>query len=297
MNFELAVQLLELPTNFTQDDLKKSFHKKVKEYHPDQIDYYDYDDNLIKKINEAYNYLSKKLRNNETLLSNFKKNYLIEINKFREYSTDVVYPNYFYLTLEDIISVIINFEKSINNLNSGSDLSKLFISSKLFIQSLYIDLLNTFCLRNNIDSKLLNSINYNTSIGNFFNQLLNYKKEIEDEKKKNLKLRIQNECNKYKTYDYYNILAKTVDKIIADYEIKAFLSRDYNSILLDMHNEINTVFNNYYKIIEKCNEIEKWINSIQINNEDITIFINLLNNFKKELNILGINYKKNSYNF
>ena len=59
MNFETAIDILELPRKFTDNELKKAYYKKALVFHPDKNTNEDTTEKF-KKINEAYTFLGKK---------------------------------------------------------------------------------------------------------------------------------------------------------------------------------------------------------------------------------------------
>ena len=66
-DFEKYIKLLDLPDDFDIADLKKAYREKVLQYHPDkaknEAERVGYEA-LMKKLNEANEYLKKYLENN-----------------------------------------------------------------------------------------------------------------------------------------------------------------------------------------------------------------------------------------
>lgn len=58
MNFDRAVEILELQKNFTCKELKKAYYKKAIKYHPDKNNGDKENASVFKKVNEAYIFLS-----------------------------------------------------------------------------------------------------------------------------------------------------------------------------------------------------------------------------------------------
>ena len=75
MNFNEAKVILELPDNFTPEELKKQYHKLAKFYHPDKNK--EINSDIFIKINEAYNFLNKK---------NYKINEFNSFNQFNPFN-------------------------------------------------------------------------------------------------------------------------------------------------------------------------------------------------------------------
>lgn len=63
MDFNTAINLLELKGTFTKNDLKKAYRKKCLQYHPDKN---PYGEEVFKLINEANQFLNKHLNKCET---------------------------------------------------------------------------------------------------------------------------------------------------------------------------------------------------------------------------------------
>ena len=59
MNFEEAIEILQLEKNFTERELKKAYYKNAIKYHPDKNNGCKEKEEHFKKINEAYRYLCK----------------------------------------------------------------------------------------------------------------------------------------------------------------------------------------------------------------------------------------------
>jgi hypothetical protein len=82
MNESHYYDLLGLSENATIADLKKAFHQKAKEYHPDVSPYPDAASKFI-EINEAYEYLYNKLELNRTFNNQ-------RINAYSESANDII---------------------------------------------------------------------------------------------------------------------------------------------------------------------------------------------------------------
>ena len=101
MDFEIAVNILELKGTFTKNDLKKAYRKKCLQYHPDKN---PYGEEVFKLVNEANQFLNKYLNEKEGL----KDDSNIELS----------YDNYLFEYLDTLTNKY--------NLNSGSVKTSLF---------------------------------------------------------------------------------------------------------------------------------------------------------------------------
>jgi DnaJ-class molecular chaperone len=77
MNFKEAIDILELPENYSIDILKKNYKRLAVKYHPDK---YSGDSSKFIKINDSYNFLLKRMNGNEdisinNIIADFLKNF------------------------------------------------------------------------------------------------------------------------------------------------------------------------------------------------------------------------------
>lgn len=79
MNFEKAIEILELQKNFTKKELKKAYYKKAIKYHPDKNNGNKKKEAIFKKVNEAYIFLGHEKNKNiddlDTSFSNILKRF------------------------------------------------------------------------------------------------------------------------------------------------------------------------------------------------------------------------------
>jgi curved DNA-binding protein CbpA len=79
MNFDKAIEILELQKNFTKRELKKAYYKKAIKYHPDKNNGDKKKEDIFKQINEAYIFLddekNKNINDIDTSFSNILKRF------------------------------------------------------------------------------------------------------------------------------------------------------------------------------------------------------------------------------
>jgi curved DNA-binding protein CbpA len=79
MNFDKAIEILELEKNFTKRELKKAYYKKAIKYHPDKNNGDKKKEAIFKQINEAYIFLGDEKNKNiddlDTSFSNILKRF------------------------------------------------------------------------------------------------------------------------------------------------------------------------------------------------------------------------------
>jgi DnaJ family protein B protein 12 len=180
MIFDEATSILNIPSNFTHQELKKAYYKAALKSHPDKCDLENADE-IFKKVNDAYIFLSNHRGFDDTCVP--ENNYLFLIKKFIK----LIVPN---LNMDDTI-LTETLKMSFSNLKSFSfkllknvnrnDLIKLYgfiIKNREFItfNKITIDrLLETIKRNINID----NIIILNPSIDDLLNDNV-YKLDIDN---------------------------------------------------------------------------------------------------------------------
>jgi hypothetical protein len=180
MIFDEATSILNIPSNFTHQELKKAYYKAALKSHPDKCDLENADE-MFKKVNDAYIFLSNHRGFDDTCVP--ENNYLFLIKKFIK----LIVPN---LNMDDTI-LTETLKMSFSNLKSFSfkllknvnrnDLIKLYgfiIKNREFItfNKITIDrLLETIKRNINID----NIIILNPSIDDLLNDNV-YKLDIDN---------------------------------------------------------------------------------------------------------------------
>jgi DnaJ-class molecular chaperone len=80
MNFDKALEILELQKKFTKRELKKAYYKKAIRYHPDKNNGDKKKEAIFKQINEAYIFLGDEKNKNiddlDTSFSNILKRFV-----------------------------------------------------------------------------------------------------------------------------------------------------------------------------------------------------------------------------
>ena len=85
MNFDEAIKILQLDSDFKVNDLKTNYHKLAKQYHPDKGG----TNEQFQKINDAYTFLSKEQGTEQfdfnfmdTLFKSFNQFHFVNVNDF-----------------------------------------------------------------------------------------------------------------------------------------------------------------------------------------------------------------------
>ena len=118
MTYNEALQLLELKSGFTKEELNKNYKRLMRKWHPDICNATNAEE-MAKKLNEAKEILSEKNNNND----NF-------------YNENIYYNNDPKLKIkkEEYVNKIRSIFKNIDKIKTNGESSNLFILEILFMQ-------------------------------------------------------------------------------------------------------------------------------------------------------------------
>ena len=207
-----ALEILEISGSYDEKELKIVYRKLAKKYHPDNFK----DDKerikaeeKLKDINLAYEtLLNSKDRSdyqeNIDVVFNYmmERKWVLEKYQFKKY--EQIFPNYAFYMHE----VIMNFSSKTYNTVSEVDSNYLSALTKIII--VYKDFEKEFYEKNGINKdEVTETINYNCSFDDFYEQLLKIKEKYSLE---NIFLRkIEEVTEKYKYYAGYDIARAEID--------------------------------------------------------------------------------------
>lgn len=237
MNYNEALNLFGLTSNFTKEELKKRYLELSKKHHPDL----DGDEEMMKRVNAAYDLLKK----------NNNKSYFTEsLNKFEKYKSKIKYPTgsleeYYKTVINDLIDA---FGKKIVN---GFDERIVY----KVIQYWYEEYMNKILKREDIydlieidfdqdfDSfvKELNKIVNSFSVLNldkYKNKIEYPKGSIEDLYVKEINFIIQGHDNKKRTLGRQKDILDGIKKRYQKYETE-ILRRAFITDIIDINYEQN----------------------------------------------------------
>ena len=225
MNFEKALRILGLNSNFTEEELKKAHRVLVNKYHPDRNKSPEAEDKM-KEINEArdylLNYIKKNNRNNQTNYNSYNYNQNTQYQStegvkeylFKKYEelnniTDLDLKEYKVSNkIENIIfemkQFILIFVLKLDAMKNKQDVDNAFNECLQKIRNHFKKLKDEFYKENNIVEKdVEETINYGCTLKEFYEQLLKIKDKYSNisminEKYKELKRIVNFDTNEYK---------------------------------------------------------------------------------------------------
>lgn len=291
MNFEKALSILRLTRDFTEEDLKKSYRRLAKKYHPDKFTDDKEKEETTKKmaeINSAKNYLDKHLEDRKT--GNWRTSsstYSTNNNGYRtdEYEKLKKEKDAFYKELvkeiNEIKSILNNndelltevkeklirefniFIKMLNSVKTISELSNLKAQLNICIMIILGDYSIEYCKKYDIKFNQTKLESYSLKI---------LQKELEElrNRQENIIRRIEEEYSKYKYYAGFDVIETILLKIKKE-TILVFKNENINNknnsidiekIISRFNIKILMAFKDYYNRLEKLNELkEKYKNT------------------------------------
>ena len=291
MNFEKALSILGLTRDFTEEDLKKSYRRLAKKYHPDKFTDDKEKEEATKKmaeINSAKNYLDKHLEDRKT--GNWRTSsstYSTNNNSYKseEYEKLKKEKDAFYKELvkeiNEIKSILNNndelltevkeklirefniFIKMLNSVKTISELSNLKAQLNICIMIILGDYSIEYCKKYDIKINQTKLESYSLKI---------LQKELEElrNRQENIIRRIEEEYSKYKYYAGFDVIEIILLKIKKE-TILVFKNENINNknnnidiekIISRFNIKILMAFKDYYNRLEKLNELkEKYKNT------------------------------------
>ena len=287
MNFEKALRILGLNSNFTEEELKKAHRALVNKYHPDRNKDPEAEDKM-KEINEAREFLVKHLKTGNRPFERNNSQYTQNTSNYNNnrYDNDIArYTMKKYFELLDIIDLkfdeyqlsetiryiiakikytLDDFDYQTKRANNKQKIDEAFENTLRKIKVYFKELKTKFYRENNIiESDVKETINYDCTLREFYKQLL----KIRDKygKEPIIKKLLEKEIEKYKTYAGYDEISDRIEIYINDIFSK-IKNNGFNYIqkdIDDMHIEIEQIFKTYYSLLKKISELESIVNTIE----------------------------------
>ena len=269
MNFEKALRILGLKSNFTEEELKKAHRVLVNKYHPDRNKTPEAESKM-KDINEARDYLEKYLKDvnpryNSNRSSNDSNNNQkdFDIERYKtEKKTElfkIIKINFDQYNVSENIKVIILTDLKLyiilhyfDNLNNKYDIDKQFNKNYEEIKKGFKKIKEEFYKENNIsESDVKENINYDCTLTEFYENLLKIKEKYG--KEAIITDLLEKEIEKYQTYVGYDKISILVKVCMNNARIKikknkyVYTQKDID----EMHQEILECFHMYYSLKQK----------------------------------------------
>ena len=280
MTREKARKLLGLEENFTLEDLKKAYFNKLKDANLKKLDCMGIIEleTLREGLKKAYNCLKSSIENNFNNLEEYKKcclekmeitgkhdiqdtNYVLSIPK---YVHDIINGNF--------RNFVIYLKKRLSCTTDITDAKGIFGQFEEFVFKNFVELTVEFYHKNCIPSSFSYELDYNCSIQEFYEQLLELNKSF-----------LNSVLGKYETYSGFDELKTDIEAKIRDYVKNSRINRkkvDYDSEFLKI---IENILNEYNEIINRFSTIQQ-----TLDREKTNIY---LNSISKEYATLFNEYK------
>lgn len=306
---EKALNLLGLSEDYTERDLKKSYHQLTKIYHPDKLG-----DNVAKKkdceekmkeINAAKDLLEHLLKsknnnsnhNNDNIgkdnddITKLKKK-LIEkleelekLEKLQNNQKCECLTNCKY----DIQIIIFEFKNKISKSHNKNNILSSYEQAFNEIIDKFIELKDDFFKKNGIienetiKNEIKQVISRKVNLGDFFEILLTIKSKYG--KKEIFKAKIKDDLSEYQNRNGYEILKNNIEQIIEDnYKFFKYNNHDnYNACLNKIKKSINNLFLTYFNLLSDIDQLLCLFDSSEMGNDDTNEYKEQLNCIKKEL--------------
>lgn len=240
MDFQKALQILNLNPNFTEEDLKKAYRELANKYHPDRNKTTDAEEKM-KEINAAREYLRNYLKNNysnydsHTYAQNtqYQSTFNIEMYILKKYSEleKIINFNFYEYNVSENIKNIIEkmnqplfmFGIRVNFLKNKKEIDDAFNKCLEEIKPLFKELETKFYKENDIDKNdVEENVNYDCTLKEFYEQLLKIKKQYSKKSMMDTK---------------YRELKNIVNFDFTEYK----LSENIKNIIEEMQNEVNEI--------------------------------------------------------
>ena len=177
--------------------------------------------------------------------------------------------------IEKMRQVPENFGSMTNNITNKKRIEDLYDKSIEVIKDYFEELKDKFYKENNINESLVKeTINYDCTLIEFYNQLLKIKEKYSQEY--TVEKILEEEIQKYVNYAGYDRI-KTLIKYCKNTTLNKIKNNNYQNIeqyTEEMHQDILKVFNRYYSLQQKITKLETTVNEIDdknIKNKYITI--------------------------
>ena len=317
MDFNKAIRILGLTSNFTEEELRKNHRRLIAKYHPDKYASKSEKERkeaeeITKQINEAKDFLEKHKKEKST---NEKSNTRQNNNSYK--SNDVVEVTFKKEHFKIILNKMKNELSSIPNIilddmlkNTRDDIMYLIKTLESQTNSIYT-LSALKILENTYYNRISNFLNqyekdyckkYNITLGNKKLERYSLKKlyeQLEQIKKEqngfSIEELLEKELNKYVYYSGYQVITKLINNIKKDIIFENSIAPDpTEKIINEFNKRVLKEFKEYYKRLEVLNSFKqtkitksKFIELLTLLEENIAIPEMFKYYEKKLVNILA----------
>ena len=280
MTLEKALEILNLDINFTEEELKKQYHKLALENHPDYNKSADAEENM-KRINEAKEVLEKHLKNKNSYnnnrtdytanKNNFKEKIIAKfvkhLEKYKDFTNNLKLVKY-----NEMIDKIINdFKVKISSMlidinpNTMLKIEGIYNKSIEEIMSIFGSLIMDFGEEKNIDFQnidyhiICNLIDSCENLTQLYQKLEDFLKNFQS---------LTTELGDYEYINGYEVLKDEINNLKYDAleKLLKYGELNYPNIIYKLKNDIRELFNKYFNAITLASSL---INDIEEFNKDI----------------------------
>lgn len=287
MDFNKAIAILGLKRTFTEDELKKAYRALSHKYHPDKFEGTPQYEDMVKKqqeVNEAKDFLKDYLKSNgdniditayiEQKIKEIKDITNFEFDKYNE-----IFSDKFKNIIDRIFSIYVSFAVTLITIDrkNKTTIDNNFNQAKQDIKERFKKLKELYYEEKNIDENdVKETINYDCTLKEFYEQLLKFKDKYS--KESILKKKLEDEILKYTYFAGYEIIETQIKEIIENFANKIKKQRfKYNQQDIDdMNQEITDLFNKFFTLKQKTEILEEIVK--QINDEEIKEQFELIKN-------------------
>lgn len=270
MDFNKAIKILGLSSNFTEDELKKTYRSLITKYHPDKYESKTEKERkeaveMTKEINMAKEFLERYIKENKTNSNSSKINekelFNIVLNHMKNELSSIsnnLFDDILKETYDDIMYQIKTIENQVKLINT---LSALQILEKTYYNRLKLHL-------EQYEKKYCKK--YNITLGNKKLERYSLKKlheELEKIRKKHnlFYTKLEEEYEKYISYAGFNKVSPQIyiikKEIVEQFKLEFGTNNDdditINQIIEKFNKNVLELFSLYYKNIKILNELKE----------------------------------------
>ncbi len=309
MGYKEAINIFSLTDNYTISELKKSYRKLMKKYHPDlhtndMTQQRKFFEQKAKEINEAYEVLSENLKNGhkETKIKNIEIIKQEIIKKLNLRLNNV--KNYFKFNYSDNVKkeiyLIETTIKKITTCQKKSDISTIISNFNLMIVQNNIDMFDRFISTweiDNIGQSILTKLylKYQVKVRNAQSviEIIKLITELKEEyyyKLNEYEITIRSQINqrldncilKYKKNAFFCFASAKITEIKKNIENQIFNNyiietnqKSLNNLITDFCNELEKNIITILNIVKKRNEKISYLYNYYLNNNEFDEYLNL----------------------
>lgn len=278
MNFDKALNIIGLNSDYTEEELKKKYHSLAKQYHPDAlinqtIEEIKAAEKKMKEINLAYDTLKK---DKKSSFSAGQSSYTYKQTRANEEYDFIYYyrnsiiniiQNYNWVNIDgkkefvkdaaNFKTFFINFTLDITYASTKEEIARIFSEFKRRVKNWYNILKDSYFKTYNIPKNVSFTINEDLSFDEFYESLENFKHSYD-----NVIKEIDDIIYPYKLYTNYEIVKEDIEKLREE-TIKNVYD-DYNEkdyYYQNLQNSIDNLFKYYSTNIALYTELEEIISN------------------------------------